>query len=80
MDEKKNSGDKPVDHVNEPIAGYGSMEKGRISFYRSLEEASEADYEFYRRLTAEQRMNIHYELSIQVFGRPRPSLNKRFSF
>ena len=52
MGDKENNEYKPFDRVNEPIAGYGSMKKERISFYRSFEEASEADYEFYRGLTA----------------------------
>jgi hypothetical protein len=65
--------------VNEPPVGYGSGKK-RIAFFNSFEEAAEADYEFYRNLTPLERMQLHYELSIRVFGSPQPDLSRRFSF
>ena len=69
-----------LDRVNEPFTDFGTSERKRVTFFKSFEEAAEADYEFYRNLTPEQRMNIHYELCIRVFGGPQTNLSRRFSF
>ena len=79
-EEDGNNEDPKFDQVNEPFKGYPAFMKSRIAFFASFEEAAEADYEFYRNLTPEQRMQIHYELSIQVFGEPQTGLNRRFTF
>ena len=80
MEEEEKPENPYPDKVNEPIAEYGITKKSRITFFSSFEEAAEADYEFYRNLTPEQRLNIHYELSIRVFGGTHTNLNRRFSF
>ena len=72
--------EKKADHVNEPQAGYSASAKRRITFFKSFEEAAEADYEFYRNLTPEQRLAMHYELMIRVYGPAKEPSNRRLSF
>lgn len=71
--------DETTDKVNEPAAEYKAGGK-RIAFFKSFEEAAEADYEFYRKLTPVERIALHYELSIKMTARTSPALNQRFSF
>jgi hypothetical protein len=70
----------PVNMVNEPIVNYRVSPQNRVAIFNSFEEAAEADYEFYRNLPPEQRMNIHYELSLRLFGENKTNLKGRFSF
>ena len=54
--------------------------KMRMSVFTSFEEAEEANYEFYRKLTPVQRMQMHFELSIRIWGKPETNLSRRFTF
>jgi hypothetical protein len=54
--------------------------KMRMSVFTSFEEAEESNYEFYRNLTPVERMQMHYELSMRIWGKAQPSLNRRFTF
>ena len=65
--------------VEEPFIAYKTRSK-KLTVFSSFEEAAEADYEFYRNLTPEQRINLHYEISIRTFGAPLANRNRRFSF
>jgi hypothetical protein len=69
--------DKPNNKAEEPAVPYG---KRRITIFKSFEEATEADYEFYRNLTPEQRMEIHFKLSVNIFDETKSNSNRRFSF
>ncbi|MDB5284883.1 MAG: hypothetical protein JWO06_3958 [Bacteroidota bacterium] len=80
MKDEESKFNLPPDKFNEPSVGYGALKKSRITFFKSFEEASEADYQFYRNLSPEQRMNIHFELSRRVFGNRPATLRGRFSF
>ena len=66
--------------VEEPFIEYKTASKTRLSVFSSFEEAAEADCEFYRKLTPEQRVNLHYEISLRTFGAPLSTHNRRFTF
>jgi hypothetical protein len=78
MDENKIS--QKLNEVNEPIINYGVTQKSRLTIFKSFEEAAEADYEFYRNLSPEERLSLHYQLSIKVFGESHINTSRRFSF
>lgn len=80
MKEHENKSELKTSLVNEPIAAYESTSKKRMAVFTSFDQAAEADYEFYRNLTPEQRMNIHYQLSLSFFGESKTTLKGRFSF
>lgn len=70
--------DKPEKNkAEEPAVEYKKNKTFR--FFKSFEEAAEADYAFYRSLTPEQRLEIHFELSRRVFPVIK-NPNRRFSF
>ena len=80
MKDDENKDKLRLNIVNEPIVGYGVSSERRLSVFTSFEEAAEADHEFYRNLSPEQRLNIHYELSLQFYDEAKSSLKGRFSF
>jgi hypothetical protein len=80
MEEDKNKIGTSIDKVDEPFVEYKAAQNNRVTFFNSFEEAAQADYEFYRNLTHEQRLAMHYELSIHVFGAIETNPNRRFSF
>jgi len=47
------------------------MEK-QVRKFRSFEEAEEADREFYRSLSGDQRLQLMLELIAQTYGDPPP--------
>jgi len=53
---------------------------GVYLFLVGPDAAAEADHEFYRNLTPEQRMEIHFRLSLRVFSPGRAPAGKRFEF
>ena len=65
------------DKVEEAGVIYGGR---RIAFFKSFEEAAEADHEFYRNLTPMQRLEIHFELSCRVFSKAQTNSVRRFEF
>lgn len=66
--------------VHEPSVAYSVPKGKRITFFNSFEEAAEADYEFYRNLTPEQRLEVHRILSLQVFGNYEKHTGNRLIF
>ena len=80
MENDDNKAHLPVNMVSERVSDYGIYRRNRISVFHSFEEAAEADYAYYRSLSPEQRMNIHYELTVRLFGEAKNNLKRRFSF
>ena len=62
--------------LREPEVPYRKM---RLRVFSSFEEEAEANYEFYRKLTPLQRLEIHFELSSRLFSKIKNS-SKRFTF
>ena len=69
--------EEEINKVEEPVASYGTM---RLAISKSFDEAQELQYEHWRNISPEQRLEEHRIISFYFFSQKEKYTGNRLTF